>query len=1018
MRRTILLAAALLAPLALLSPRPLLAAGDASLLVKVQDRAGRPLPDVALEVSGPPGVPAAVAGRTGPDGTATFVLPIGSRYTIHVSAAGFSPQASEPLKLPGGGVKTVLFVLRRQVVEQVKVLASIEDPGEGRTRFASDALEDLPIQGHSYQNALALAPGVNDANHDGNPNVNGARERDFKATVDGIANVDPLTGTYQSEVNPEAIEELEVVTTGASAEYGGAVGGFAQVITKQGTNTLSGSVGIYLRSSYFDRLASSEDVIAYHDVRPTVSIAGPIVKDRLFFALFHESIDKGQPVELPATESLTVVTRGLAVELTPGRGYVIATKGTRNLDKLTWQLGSRNKVSLAFQSDPLRTGPLGVSAIADVGSGYDYRQGGASYQAQWTFQGSSTFFVQTSVGMNRTSISYVPTTRGSRNFCATDEDPSTRVDVLGRPGGAPLDEDYCLNLVTSIRSGSYYRDYFDRRKRSTWKSDMSYYVDSLLGTPHTLRAGVIAESRTYEGHSTLSAVSDWRETPPGFVNGGRPGDGVIHRQVYVPGNPDSQTNTAQGTNYGVYLEDQFSPHRSLAIRIGARVDQENLEADGYEPLDPAREERQFRLNYERCIRAGSPGNPDRCARTGWFTYHTYEIFPAGGASAVRSIIETGGVLPRVAERFRISNTNLSPRLSLTWDPGSRGNTKIFATAGRYFGETFLAVPSFEQGPDSFLYTYPVDGVPYDCHPVEGVPGALDCKYRSVIAQDVRSTVALASIRQVDRNLRTPHQDEYTAGIAREVLPETILTLTYIRRDYRDLLQDIDINHYVVTPGTPLSPARLSVHNPLFNQVQLVGNFNASTYRAWQMELHRRLHRNWELDASYVYSRAQGDAEDYNQALGNDPGVTDSEYGFLDYDVRHVVKVNARAQLPRWNMRISGAVTYQSGLPYSITRQVFVPDVPQRFGTVSIGYGNLRTLYTTGARNDQRNRGAYNVDLGLRKDFALGRLDLTTSLDVFNALDDRTLVTQETIGGTASSAYTTGRQFQLGAKIVY
>ena len=1009
----------MMALLAMAAHDPLHAAESVSLVVKVQDRAGRPLPGAILEVTPPAGVSAPTPMKTNADGTASFPVSPGAGYTIHVTMTGYGAQTSESVKISPGAGRTVLFVLRRQVVEEVKVQASIEDLGESRTRFTSEALEDLPIVGRSYQNALSLAPGVNDTNHDGNPNVHGARERDFKATVDGVANVDPLTGTYQSEVNPDAIDELEVVTTGAPAEFSGAVGGFARIVTKQGTNTLSGTAGIYLRSSYLDTLATNDDTIDYHDVRPSFTLTGPFVKDRLYFALFHEYIDKGQPVRIPADESLTVVTRGRPTQLAPGSEFVIATQGSRNLDKLTWQIDSRNKLALQFLSDPFRTGPLGVSTFAGVDSGYDYKQGGASYQALWTFQGTSTFYAQTTLGLNRTSVSYIPTTSGSKNFCATDEYGPTRLDVYGNPSGEPLDEDYCLNLSTGIHTGSYNLDYSDRRKRLTWKTDLSWYVDSLLGISHTLRVGVIAESRSYEGQQRVRAVSDWQEFPPTIFNGGRIGDGVIHRIVAVPADPNVQVNTADGTNYGVYLEDQFSPFRGLSIRLGARADQENLEADGYEPFDPAREEKQYRNYYTRCVRGGTlPGTPDRCARGGWFYFHSYEIFPAGGASAVRSIIETGGVLARQPERYRISNTNLSPRLSLTWSPGERGLTKVFATAGRYFGETFLAVPSFEQGPDTFTYTYPVEGHQYDCVPVEGVPGALDCKWKSIIAGDNQATVALASIRQVDRNLKTPHQDEYTGGISQEILPETSVTVTYIRRDYRDQLQDVDVNHYVVAPATPFRPARLSVHNPLFNQIQLVGNFNSSQYRAWQLELHRRFRRNWEVEASYVYSHAEGNAEDYNQTLGNDPGLTDEEYGYLDYDVRHAVKVNARLQIPRWNMRLSGTASYQSGLPYSIVNQIFLNDRPQRFGTVTIGYGNLRTFYPTGARNDQRSEATYNLDLGLRKDLAVGRADLTLSLDVYNALNDQTVVTQQTIGNTPSSTYPTARQFQLGAKIVF
>src|SRR4029453_9713861 len=149
-----------------------------------------------------------------------------------------------------------------------------------------------------------------------------------------------------------------------------------------------------------------------------------------------------------------------------------------------------------------------------------------------------------------------------------------------------------------------------------------------------------------------------------------------------------------------------------------------------------------------------------------------------------------------------------------------------------------------------------------------------------------------------------------------------------------------------------------------------------------------------------------------QTLGNDPGLTDEEFGPLDYDVRHALKVNARLQIPRWNMRFSGTASYRSGLPYSVVNQIFLNDLPKQFGTVTIGYGNLRTFYPSGARNDQRNEGVYNLHLGTRKDVAGGRWGLTLSLDIFNVLDDQTVVTQQTIGSTPSSAYPAQRQFQL------
>ncbi len=56
---------------------------------------------------------------------------------------------------------------------------------------AGTLMQDLPVLGRFYQNVLTLAPGANDPEGDGNPNVAGARERDFHAVLGGVASVAP-----------------------------------------------------------------------------------------------------------------------------------------------------------------------------------------------------------------------------------------------------------------------------------------------------------------------------------------------------------------------------------------------------------------------------------------------------------------------------------------------------------------------------------------------------------------------------------------------------------------------------------------------------------------------------------------------------------------------------------------------------------------------------------------------------------------------------------------------------------
>jgi len=198
----------------------------------------------------------------------------------------------------------------------------------------------------------------------------------------------------------------------------------------------------------------------------------------------------------------------------------------------------------------------------------------------------------------------------------------------------------------------------------------------------------------------------------------------------------------------------------------------------------------------------------------------------------------------------------------------------------------------------------------------------------------------------------------------------------------------------------------------------VGNYNQSDYKAYEVELKRRLHRNWELDASYVWSKATGAAEDYAQALGDDPSNVDDEKGYLSFDQRHVVKVNVATQLPVWNLRLSSAFTWESGLPFSIVEEHFSNDQYGAFGTTNIQYGQTRTTYPTHQRNDQRSESYWNFDMGIRKDFSLGKSNVEAAVDVFNLFNDNSLLFLEQKNNQTIGLIHIGRQYQVGAKITF
>jgi len=109
----------------------------------------------------------------------------GNERTSEDFRGGGTPALSEPVNKPAG----------RPEVGQAQGGFVERDAVSTPTRFSDELVEDLPVPGRLYHNVLTLAPDVEDADGDGDPNVLGSRNRDFKAVVGGVSNVDPLAET-------------------------------------------------------------------------------------------------------------------------------------------------------------------------------------------------------------------------------------------------------------------------------------------------------------------------------------------------------------------------------------------------------------------------------------------------------------------------------------------------------------------------------------------------------------------------------------------------------------------------------------------------------------------------------------------------------------------------------------------------------------------------------------------------------------------------------------------------------
>lgn len=152
-------------------------------------------------------------------------LPAGDDYFLRINHAGFASIEIGPLTL-SARVSTVLDITLRSEEETTETII-VESKGRLLdTEYGASASDGLPIIGHNYQDVLSTAPGATD--NDDNT-VHGARDTGLDYRLDGANAVDPITGTFGQNLVGDSIEDLEVVTSGAAAEYGKAQGGFGGV---------------------------------------------------------------------------------------------------------------------------------------------------------------------------------------------------------------------------------------------------------------------------------------------------------------------------------------------------------------------------------------------------------------------------------------------------------------------------------------------------------------------------------------------------------------------------------------------------------------------------------------------------------------------------------------------------------------------------------------------------------------------------------------------------------------------
>lgn len=277
-----------------------LAAGNASAQTAtggirgfVKDATGAVLAGVTVEAVSPSRIGGAAVDVSDAQGLYRLEnLPVG-QYTVTFSLQGFTTVKREDIRVEVG--RTVQADLQLQLgnVEQ-SITVSGESPVVDAvhagitTNFNSELLVNVPTARQSYFDVITYAPSVriNAVPNDSRFVIMGSSSDQNSFQYDGVDISAVSNGGVWDFPSPDMMQEVEVKTTGASAEYFNFQGGVVNIVTKSGSNNLRGIWSGYTIPPALVGNNTPNEKFPYNvhfSYQTTFELGGPIAKDRFWF---------------------------------------------------------------------------------------------------------------------------------------------------------------------------------------------------------------------------------------------------------------------------------------------------------------------------------------------------------------------------------------------------------------------------------------------------------------------------------------------------------------------------------------------------------------------------------------------------------------------------------------------------------------------------------------------------------------------------------------------------------------
>lgn len=858
-------------------------------------------------------------------------LPVGV-YTVTVGANTFASQTFDRVILTVGEFHQLNVVMTAStatttitVTESANQINSDETAVQGL--IDGKQTRSLPLNGRDWTSLATLNTGVSQIltqfagaatattrlsrGLGGQLTIGGNRPQQNSYHLDGISINDYANGGPGSvsgnTLGTDAVQEFNVITSNAPAQYGRMSGGVINSITRSGTNTFHGSVYDFVRNNVFDTRNYFDPVTGTSSFRRNqfgATVGGPIFRNRTFFFVNYEGFRQAQGVALSSTTLSPNARKGL-VTCTGGTGCVNGLK----------QLTINPSVAPYLTLYPIPNGAIkGNTGFYDFNTtqttnedfstvhlDHDFSQadslhGTIVYDTASLDSADSTNTLfdesvsrRTTAALEETHIFSMRLTNSfrvgfNRSAAAAPNEkavinPAVNNPALAFYSGHTVGQ-LLVSSLTTLQGGSGSVGTNDYHFNAYQLYDDFVYVRG----KHTLNFGVAFEDDQNNvnggvlpnGEWSFGSINNFLTNVPSFFEG------------RVPQTPVLPHDLRQWIN-AAYIQDSWKARKNLTINAG--------------------------LRYEMATNTTDNG---------------------AGLGALPTTTSPAAVLVKTFFSSNPTLKNFEPRLGIAWDAYGNGKTVITLSSGlydilplnyTYQLQVISSAPSYEEG----RVTY------------SGTSG----KGLFPVSPFYTTTPKLRAIYTPPNPPRS-YVLQNSVNLQQQLTPNTVLQIGYIgSHGVHQLFNTNDINNVPTLGKDPAGsyywPDLTKVTGAARQALQLnqvVGTESdsffggSSLYHSLQASISYSSPKGLAGKASYTWSHSIDDSSSqvsgasFSNAVSGLPAFDMSlNRANSDFDVRHVFTANALLPLPAphstallrnvlggWTL--SNLITYRTGIPFT------------------------------------------------------------------------------------------------------